>query len=120
MGNAYSLYSVMKTAIKGRNKGGYTLSLLRTLKFDGSTQAIPVTNVYADAKWKSTSGDDSETHERFDWITVKDDRDNKNVVQILALLELKFPGAEGHEAVFLYMAADTEKVRKRQSNDEYR
>jgi hypothetical protein len=120
MGNAYSLYRVMQTAIKERNKGRCTLSLLRTLKFDGRTQAIPVANLVVDAKYKLTSSDDSETYERFDWIAVKDDEDNDNkkVVELSALLELRFPGnEEGYESVFFFMAADTFRVPKIQPDD---
>ena len=125
MGNAYSLYRVMQTAIKERNNGRCTLSLLKTLKFDGRTQAIPVANLVVDAKYKLTSGDDSETYERFDWVAVKDDEDNDNkkVVELVALLELRFPIQEmrgGYESVFFFMAADTERVRKIQPADNNR
>ena len=75
-----------------RNKGQLKLSLLRTLKFDGTSQDIPVTNLYADAHYKQTSGDDSDTYNRFDWIAIKDDdegNDSTKVIQILAVLELQ-------------------------------
>jgi hypothetical protein len=83
---------------------------LKTLKFDGTCQKIPVTNLHTEINYKVTSGDNSDVKPRFDWVSVKfNAREDLSQVQLLAILEAKFPkkhNKEEYGTVFLYIAAD--------------
>jgi hypothetical protein len=87
------------------------LHALKTLKFDGTCQKIPVTNLHTDNHYKVTSGDDSDVKPRFDWVSVKfDEKEDLSQVQLLALLEAKYPKKNNKQengTVYLYIAADT-------------
>ena len=93
---------------------------LKTLKFDGTTQKIPVTNLYTDNNYKVTSGDDSDVKPRFDWVSVKfDDQEDLVQVQRLALLEASYPKKNNNQeygTLLLYIAADTFVKRKIRPN----
>lgn len=92
---------------------GYEMCTIRTLKFDGTPQEIPVTNLYADNKYNTTSGDDGEQISRFDWITVQIEG-NLKTVQLMTLLELNYPSKDDltKDTIYFFIAADTERIKK--------
>lgn len=105
-----------------RHKRGYQLHALKTpIKFDGTSQKIPVTNLYCELNHRLTSGDYSEVQPRFDWISLNfnDDADNESLsqVQLLTLLRATYPkkgtSKEESGAIYFYIAADTEKINKK-------
>ena len=90
------------------------MHVLRTLKFDGSTQERPVTNIYTDNNYRVTSGDDADKQPRFDFVTVLQDEE-RLPVQLLSLIEIMFPSrtTPGKQScVFFYIAAELRKVQK--------
>ena len=93
---------------------------LKTLKFDGTTQKIPVTNLHTDNHYKVTSGDDSDVKPRFDWVSVDfNEKGDLSQVQLLALLEAKYPKKKSKQEkgnLFLYIAADTYVIPKTRPN----
>jgi hypothetical protein len=93
------------------------MHVLRTLKFDGSTQAIPVTNIYTDKNYRVTSGDDSDVQPRFDFVTILKNEE-RLPVQLLSIIEILFPSrtTPGKQScVFFYIAAELEKIQKTRS-----
>jgi len=100
----------------GKRRRGYQLHALKTLKFDGTTQNIPVTNIYTDRQYRITSGDDSEVQPRFDWVSLIDGNGDLTQVQLLCLLEATYPNKQNKQescTLYLYIAADTCEITKR-------
>ena len=110
-----SLFKVFKRLKE--NFPNYELYSIRTLKYDGTMQSIPVTSLYTENNYRETSGDDAERIPRFDWVTVRgedEDELTSHPVQLMTLLELLFPSRDGliRHTMYLYIAADTVSVEK--------
>ena len=113
-----SVHNILRNIKKHRK--GFQLHALKTIKFDGTSQKIPVTNLYTDLNNRLTSGDTSEVQPRFDWVSLKfndDDEDESlSQVQLLTLLRAMYPKKhtlkDESGAIYFFIAADSEKIKK--------
>lgn len=82
---------------------GYSLALIKCIKFDGVVQGIPVTHLYC-SNTEDYGG--NKCGSRFDWIELNTN-DTLNVYpklfgQICAILELRTPGMSNLSKTFLF------------------
>lgn len=96
-----------------QERPGYGLFSVRTVKFDGGPQGMPITHFYTDKYHGLTSGVTSDTTSRFDWFWTRDG----GYMQLLALVQLCYPvhrhGKIVTKSVYFHVSADTEKLIKR-------